>query len=161
MVIYNQRGYVGASMSIRAAEAYENGEKPASKWTKQAMLDRLETTLDEGVTTIDYKDDTDNGDTHRFTKPERAALASMWRSLPKKALFASWMRISSWHHTSRYANRTDFYDVDTDQMALCVHLWRCDGRTRPLVEYFKERTRLVLNGDYSQWRLEGNTPAEI
>lgn len=29
-------GYIGYSMSRRAAEAYEDGEMPKSKWTKKA-----------------------------------------------------------------------------------------------------------------------------
>ena len=40
-VLYNSAGYVGSSMSRRAREAYENGEKPKSRWTKEAMLDAL------------------------------------------------------------------------------------------------------------------------
>ena len=31
-------GYIGHSMSRRAAEAYEDGEMPKSKWTKKAMV---------------------------------------------------------------------------------------------------------------------------
>lgn len=31
-------GYIGHSMSRRAAEAYEDGEMPNSKWTKKAMV---------------------------------------------------------------------------------------------------------------------------
>lgn len=31
-------GYIGYSMSRRAAEAYEDGEMPKSKWTKKAMV---------------------------------------------------------------------------------------------------------------------------
>lgn len=30
-------GYIGYSMSRRAAEAHENGEMPRSKWTKKTM----------------------------------------------------------------------------------------------------------------------------
>ena len=35
-------GYKGYSMSNRAVEAYENAEKPMSRWTKQIMLIELE-----------------------------------------------------------------------------------------------------------------------
>lgn len=31
-------GYSGYSMSNNAVDAYENGEKPYSKWTKQDLL---------------------------------------------------------------------------------------------------------------------------
>lgn len=33
-VVYGQKGYLGSSMSVRAAEAYEQGEMPISRWTK-------------------------------------------------------------------------------------------------------------------------------
>lgn len=32
-VVYGQKGYLGSSMSVRAAEAYEQGEMPISRWT--------------------------------------------------------------------------------------------------------------------------------
>lgn len=32
------RGYIGYSMSVRAAEAYQSGEKPLSKWSKSDIL---------------------------------------------------------------------------------------------------------------------------
>ncbi len=34
-------GYTGFSMSNRAAEAYTNGEKPYSKWTKREILEKV------------------------------------------------------------------------------------------------------------------------
>lgn len=40
-VNYNQKGYVGQSMSGRARQAYDNGEKPKTYWTKQEILDAL------------------------------------------------------------------------------------------------------------------------
>ena len=38
---YGNKGYDGYSMSIRAREAYEDGEMPKSKWTKKAMLEAI------------------------------------------------------------------------------------------------------------------------
>lgn len=35
-VAYGQKGYLGSSMSVRAVEAYEQGEMPISRWTKTA-----------------------------------------------------------------------------------------------------------------------------
>lgn len=40
-------GYIGYSMSRRAAEAYENGEMPKSKWTKKAMVAAIQSYCDE------------------------------------------------------------------------------------------------------------------
>lgn len=37
----SNRGYVGHSMSVRAASAYGNGEMPKSKWTKSVLIDRV------------------------------------------------------------------------------------------------------------------------
>lgn len=44
-VRYNQSGYFGSSMSLRAVEAYEAGEKPKSKWTKKVMLAAIKKNL--------------------------------------------------------------------------------------------------------------------
>lgn len=41
-VRYNQSGYNGCSMSVRATEAYEDGEYPLSKWTKSCFVEALE-----------------------------------------------------------------------------------------------------------------------
>ena len=32
-------GYIGNKMSVRAYEAYESGEKPLSKWTKNDIIE--------------------------------------------------------------------------------------------------------------------------
>ena len=37
-VTYGQKGYLGSSMSVRAGEAYEQGEMPISRWTKTAII---------------------------------------------------------------------------------------------------------------------------
>ena len=37
-VAYGQKGYLGSSMSVRAVEAYEQGEMPISRWTKTAII---------------------------------------------------------------------------------------------------------------------------
>ena len=49
-------GYHGFSMSNRAIEAYNNGEKPFSKWTKQDILDVIE----------EYKQESDDPTIHLF-----------------------------------------------------------------------------------------------
>lgn len=96
-VSYGQSGYVGCSMSRRAQEAYEQGEKPKSKWTKAAMLDAI-----AGVLWFD----------DMLTDDNMAA----FKKLKKDELFNGFFEWSSWHHTGKYANVTDFYDVDEDNV---------------------------------------------
>lgn len=75
-------GYNGYSMSKRASEAYRNGEKPLSRWTKKEIVSL-------------------SGD-------ERMA------GYPLSVLRKYFLCQSSWHHTSRYANRTDFFAISED-----------------------------------------------
>ena len=91
-VYYNQPGYSGCSMSIRAVEAYENGEMPKSKWTKTAMLAAI----------ADYCD--------MFGIAYDGSVASFKRD----ALFERFFEYKSWHHTGKYATATDFYGLDED-----------------------------------------------
>lgn len=81
-------GYTGYSMSKRATEAYENGEKPCSKWTKKEILIRIK--------------DIDEEKAQAFSKIKLSVL--------KDAV----LRYSSWHHTSSMCNRTDFYEVSAE-----------------------------------------------
>ena len=96
-VSYGQSGYVGCQMSERAKEAYDNGERPMSKWTKWDILCELE---------YDFDDDT-------------IAKLSKYSTQAIKNVCLEW---TSWHHTGSYANETDFYqvidgrDVDLVQM---------------------------------------------
>lgn len=77
-------GYNGYRMSKRATEAYGNGEKPLSRWTKKEMLEWID---DERI-----------------------------RKYPLSVLKSYFLRMSSWHHTSRFANSTDFYSIDWDRV---------------------------------------------
>ena len=86
-------GYYGYSMSNNAVEAYENGEKPLSKWTKSDILTELE----------------ENG-----VSPDIISLAKSLKLSDLKEIF---LYKSSWHHTSKMYNRTDFYAVD-DQLSM-------------------------------------------
>jgi hypothetical protein len=78
-------GYSGYSMSNRAVRAYENGEKPLSKWTKTEIISR--------ITEID--------------KEKGRAFSKVKLSVLKDTV----LRYSSWHHTSNRCNRTDFYEI--------------------------------------------------
>lgn len=84
-------GYDGYSMSNRAVAAYEGGEKPKSKWSKEEMLETINWWLkDENA---------------RIVNPDLF-------KLPKSELFDVFFRRTSWHHTSRCYNETDFYSLD-------------------------------------------------
>jgi hypothetical protein len=93
--MYGQSGYVGASMSVNAMLAYEDGEKPKSKWTKAAMLYEIGEVLFD----LDFSDE----DTERIM----AAIGKM----KKDEIFDRFLVWSSWHHTGKFANCTDFYEI--------------------------------------------------
>lgn len=89
-------GYIGHSMSRRAAEAYEDGEMPKSKWTKKAMVAAIQSYCDE----FDMSFDPD-----------------VLKGMRKDEVFEQFFHKSSWHHTSKFFNETDFYKLDED--AIC------------------------------------------
>lgn len=89
-------GYIGYSMSRRAAEAYEDGEMPKSKWTKKAMVAVIQSYCDE----FDMLFDPD-----------------LLKGMHKDEVFERFFHESSWHHTSKFFNETDFYKLDED--AVC------------------------------------------
>lgn len=82
-------------MSKRAVGAYEDGEMPASKWTKARMLSAIDGYLDSSDLACDLD----------------------LEALRKDELFERFFYLSSWHHTSKFCNATDFYAIDED--ALC------------------------------------------
>ena len=88
MVTYNQAGYIGCSLSEGASDAYSQGERPLNKWSKQDIIDEV----------VDLSDG-------RFTENEL-------KKFTKQVLKDAFLCKSSWHHTSRCANITDFYSVD-------------------------------------------------
>jgi len=83
-------GYHGYSMSNNAVAAYEDGEMPLSKWTKTAILNEL---------------------VEQEANPDIIALAKKMTVAQLKDIF---LYKSSWHHTSKMYNRTDFYSVNLD-----------------------------------------------
>ena len=88
----NQTGYVGQSMSVRARNAYQSGEKPKSKWTKSAIMEELEDLFGDA--------------------------ASGFNKFSKQDLFNNICRYSSYHHTGLYANVTNFYSVSREDALL-------------------------------------------
>ncbi len=81
-------GYDGYSMSNRAVEAYENGEKPLSKWRKTDII--------YAIAKID--------------KEKAKALKKVRLSVLKDHLLTE----TGWHHTSKFCNETSFYSIDED-----------------------------------------------
>lgn len=135
-VSYGQSGNVGCKMSERAQEAYDNGERPMSKWTKWDILCELE---------YDFDDDT----IARLSKYSTQAL---------KNVCLEW---TSWHHTGSYANETDFYavidgrDADLDQMFIDL-----DEEEKNLKEERKQKkeekqkvdmTEIKCYFEYGEW----------
>lgn len=89
-VTYNQTGYHGSSMSIRARRAYESGEKPISKFRKSDVL-----LLEEVINDL---------------LPYKIKLKMTVKEL--KSLL-EWWGYSSWHHTGKFANITYFYSIES------------------------------------------------
>ena len=78
-------------MSNNAVEAYENGERPLSRWRKSDILEAI------SVSEIELK-----------------CSISKLQKLPVKVLKEVCLTRSSWHHTSNYYNQTDFYALDEE-----------------------------------------------
>ena len=94
-VVYGQKGYLGSSMSVRAAEAYEQGEMPISRWTKTAIIHAVN----------DYCFDFDLAYDPDIEKKTKAELAK------------EFLEYKSWHHSSRTAREVEFFGLNED--AVC------------------------------------------
>lgn len=86
-------GYYGYSMSNNAVMAYEDGEKPMSKWRKTDIIKAIEEAVKEEELTLNCSMD-------------------KLKKVPVKTLKRMCLSYSSWHHTSNHYNRTDFYSLD-------------------------------------------------
>lgn len=82
-------GYHGYSMSNNAVNAYEDGEKPISKWTKTDIINE--------ILSINPKLD------EKLLKKVNVSI------LKNNAL-----TYAGWHHTSNHYNETNFYKIDDD-----------------------------------------------
>lgn len=87
VVNYNQKGYVGQSMSVRARIAYESGEMPLSKWTKKVIISALEES--------EY--------------PQ--SMIDKAKKLTLKELKEQALEETSCHHTGKFAQMTSFYSL--------------------------------------------------
>ena len=114
------------SMSVNASLAYDSGEKPYSKWNKQSILEMVDESYPEKY------------DLLKNVKLE---------ILKEKLLYKS-----SWHHTSKFYNCTDFYSVDEDILeeltSETVEEWKRDYAE-------KKPSKIVRkNGDIYFWEWE-------
>lgn len=78
-------GYIGNKMSERAMEAYDNGEMPLSKRTKEEILYAINSIRSD----LDFS---------KLTKQELTIFLTR----------------TSWHHTGKYFNATNFYSINED-----------------------------------------------
>ena len=90
-------GYAGFSMSNNAVMAYEDGEKPKSKWTKREIIEEIKRQLEDKETELNVS-------------------LSDIEKMPVEALRELALYESSWHHTSSYYNETSFYSVDASEI---------------------------------------------
>lgn len=99
------------SMSRNAAEAYQSGEMPMSKWTKAAIIEEIRNSYPDMVNLI--------------------------KSVPAAILRRELLEKSSWHHTSCRFNRTDFYaiseavmeDLTAEQVAAWAPIAKAEPKT--------------------------------
>lgn len=87
-------GYNGFSMSNNAAEAYKNGEKPLSRWSKADIIKAI---MESGITL-------------------KCSIDKL-QSAPVKVLKEVCLYNSSWHHTSKHYNKTDFYELSIESVS--------------------------------------------
>lgn len=81
-------GYNGYSMSNNAVDAYADNKMPISRWTKSAILERIYEI--RGEEDIDFS------------------------ILTSKELKDTFLELTEWHHTSKFYNVTNFYEVNEE-----------------------------------------------
>ena len=126
---HGNSGYVGRSMSKRAEEAYESGEKPISKWGKGKILSLISTTYGKEA-------------------GERA------RKLTLAELRERFLRYGSWHHTGKFFRKTDFYrfaeGMEEEELEKALVPGACDRQAREVCEKwalvrYEEWERVAVN----------------
>lgn len=89
-------GYFGFSMSNNAVEAYDNGQRPLSRWTKGAILNLVKHILADDL--------------------ELDAKLQLLKKFSVKNLKEYLLIDCGWHHTSKYYNETVFWELDKDKL---------------------------------------------
>ena len=103
-------GYHGYSMSNNAVAAYEQGERPWSRWTKQMMVEEI----------------------RQVEETSLACPAAVICSASLEVLRRLLLTKSSWHHTSKNFNKTNFYIFDRTKLRKL---------TKERLEHGKEQVR--------------------
>ena len=116
-------GYNGWSMSNNAVAAYEDGEKPLSKWTKADIFDAI-----------------------NEQEVELKCSIEKLKKLPAKVLKEVCLTYSSWHHTSNHYNKTDFYSLDVDKIENLT-----DDKVEELLLDYKEDKKVENKPSEEKW----------
>lgn len=114
-------GYYKNKMSNRAVAAYESGEKPISKWTKQDILYEI------------YR--SGKLSSKKYTEVEK------WT---KDELVEAFLSLSGWHHTSSAFNRTNFYYVNEDHIKENVKRPSVEKTKKPEISTY------YVHGEYKE-----------
>ena len=117
-------GYNGFSMSNNAVAAYEDGEKPLSKWTKTDIFDAI-----------------------NEQEVELKCSIEKLKKLPAKALKEICLIYSSWHHTSNHYNKTDFYSLDIDKIENLT-----DDKIEELLSDYKADKKVENKPSEEKWK---------
>lgn len=117
-------GYNGWSMSNNALQAYEDGQKPLSKWTKANIFYEIEEQELELKCSVDKL-----------------------KKLPVKVLKEMCLIYASWHHTSNHYNKTDFYSLDIDYIESLT-----DEKIDELIAGYKEKKKAKEQPLEEKWR---------
>lgn len=80
-------GYIGNKMSVNAWNAHQSGEKTWSEWRKDDFIDLF---CEE--------------------------LQSLAKKLTLNELKSELLTSTGWHHTGKFYNRTDFYEISEDYL---------------------------------------------
>lgn len=117
-------GYNGFSMSNNAVAAYEDGEKPLSKWTKTDIFDAI-----------------------NEQEVELKCSIEKLKKLPTKVLKEICLIYSSWHHTSNHYNKTDFYSLDIDRIENLT-----DDKIEELLSDYKADKKVESKPSEEKWK---------
>lgn len=131
-------GYSGWSMSNNAVQAYKDGEKPLSKWTKKELAFELADAL--GV--------------------EADEVAKALKPYTVKEVKDKCLVYSGWHHTSSHYNRTAFYALE-DFDGLADLECRLSGKPNTVKEEREKERHEALSKAWAEVRkYEGKMPTD-
>ena len=100
-------------MSNNAVSAYNNGEAPMSKWTKKKLLQLFNERFTE--LQADFIEDKDfYKKYYPYFYKNLDKVLDVIKKQNKETLKHWLLYKSSWHHTSKFYNCTDFYSFDDD-----------------------------------------------